>query len=555
MSDISIQHAPEPGEPAVTQRSRRISLVWLVPVVAALVGLSMLIHAWLSTGPDITITFQAATGLEAGKTAVKYKDVTVGVVSSIALSDDGSKVLAVVSLDKSAASLARADTRFWVVRPRISSGGVSGIDTLLSGAYIGVDKGSSKHFAKTFKGLENPPTVINGTPGSSFALHTDDLGSLDIGSPVYYRQIQVGRVAAYKLDADGRGVGLQVFVNAPYDRFVTQDTRFWNASGIDVSLGADGLKLNTQSLATVVAGGIAFATTPIRDRESGVRAPSNFILFKDRQTAMAPPNGPSLYLQLRFEQSLRGLSVGAPVQFAGFNIGQVVSVDLDYDSAKQLFPAIVGIEIYPQRLGRVLAKLPTPSGDKEHQAAEFLSGMVAHGLRAQARSGNLLTGQLYVSLDFMPKAPKVDFDVDARPITLPTINGSLDQLQEQVANIIGKIEKMPLEAIGRHIDAALSDLDKTLKQVNGQVLPTTTQTLQEAKQTLGVARGTLAEDAPLQQNLTDTLQEVKRAATSLRVLSDLLSRHPEALLRGLPSDPKPNPSATESVRTPQEHHP
>lgn len=537
MSDAP-EHLSEPSDPSVTRSRWRISLVWVVPAVAALIGLSMLMHAWLSAGPEIAITFRTATGLEAGKTPVKYKDVTVGVVSAIALSDDGTHVIATVSLAKSALSLTRKDTRFWVVRPRIGIGGISGVDTLLSGAYVAVDTGTATESSKSFTGLEMPPTVIGGTPGRSFRLHTADLGSLDIGSPVYYRRIQVGRVAAYQLDEDGKRVNLQVFIDAPYDRYVTSNARFWNASGVDVSLGADGLKLKTQSMATIIAGGVAFGAPNFN---AGEAAPENteFTLAQDQASAMAPPDGPGQYIELRFEQSLRGLAVGAPVQFAGVDLGRVVSTSLDYDQVKRRFPTVVGIVVYPQRLGRVLEKLPRIEGGTQQQAAQFLGGMVEQGLRAQARSGNLLTGQLYIALDFVPKAPKVAFDASARPLTLPTVPGSLDQLQEQVASIVSKIEKMPLDSIGRNLDATLADLDKTLKQVNGQVLPEATQTLQQARQTFGATQGILAEDAPLQQNLGQTLEEVQRSARSLRVLTDLLGRHPESLLRGRPDEPAP----------------
>ncbi|RDJ98434.1 intermembrane transport protein PqiB [Paraburkholderia lacunae] len=546
MSDIREQK-PEPGLPVVIRRRQHISLVWLVPTIATLIGFSLLLHTWLSTGPTISVSFQTATGLEAGKTPVKYKDVSIGTVSSITLSEDGSHVVAAVSLNKSAENVARADTRFWVVRPRIGLGGVSGIDTLLSGAYIGVDKGTSQQSSRVFTGLETPPTVINGMPGKSFMIHADDLGSLDIGSPVYYRRIQVGRVASYRLGADGRGIELQVFVDSPYDRFVTIGTRFWNASGVDVSLGADGLKLNTQSMATVMAGGIAFAT-PLGSRQDRAPAQTHFELAKDEQTAMAPPDGPGQYIQLRFEQSLRGLAVGAPVEFSGLNIGQVVSISLDYDAAKHRFPSIVGILVYPSRVGNVLEQLPKYGGDSGQQAAQFLASMVQHGLRAQARSGNLLTGQLYISLEFVPNASAVAFDIHARPLTLPTVSGSFDHMQEQIASIVAKIEKMPLDSIGERVDASLADLHETLRQVNGQILPAATQTLQQTNQALGAVQSTFAADAPLQQNLQQSLQEVQRTAGSLRTLIDLLSRHPEALLRGMSSDSHPtsnaNPAAT-----------
>lgn len=545
------EQSPAPGNPAVNHSRWRISLVWLVPAVAALIGLSMLLHAWLSAGPEITITFRSASGLEAGKTPVKYKDVIVGAVSAIALNEDGTRVIATVSLVNSALSLTRKDTRFWVVRPRIGASGVSGIDTLFSGAYVAADAGTAAESSSTFTGLEAPPTVIGGMTGKSFVLHSEDLGSLDIGSPIFFRQIQVGRVVSYQLDKDGKGVSLQVFIDAPYDRFVTTDSNFWNASGVDVSLGADGLKLKTQSITTIVAGGIAFAVPP---RSQGIAAAEHaqFTLAQDRASAIAPPDGPPIYIQLRFEQSLRGLSVGAPVQFSGMDLGRVVSLRLDYDQASRRFPTVVGVVVYPQRLGHVLEKLPKLAGDSQQQAAQFLRTMVNHGLRAQARTGNLLTGQLYVAMDFVPKAPKVAFDMAARPLTVPTINGSFDQLQEQVANIVDKIEKIPLDSIGRNLDSTLAELDTTLKQVNRQVLPETTRTLQGAQQTFGSAQGLIAEGAALPEQLGLTLQEVQRTARSLRLLTDLLGRHPESLLSGRPNDPQPSTAKPRSPALTQE---
>jgi paraquat-inducible protein B len=559
---------PEPGDPVVT-RHWSVSLVWLVPALAALIGISMLVHAWLSIGPEITIAFRTAVGLEAGKTPVKLKDVTVGVVSGITLSEDGSRVIATVSLDKTVENLTRADTRFWVVRPRIGVDGVSGIDTLLSGAYIGVDRGSSSTTSRSFIGLETPPTVVGDMPGRSFTLNTEDLGSLDIGSPVYYRRVQVGRVASYQLEEDGKSVRLQIFIDAPYDRFVTSNTRFWNASGMDISLGVDGLKFKTQSIATIISGGIAFAT-PEHNPGDPIFDNSQFVLASDQATAMAPPDGLAQYIQLRFDQPLSGLSIGAPVLFSGVDLGKVVSISLDYDPVKRRFPTVVGIQVYPLRLGRVLKKLQKQHIDPQQQIVKFLSDMVAHGLRTQIRSANLLTGQLYVSIEYVPNTPKVEFDESARPLMLPTVGGSLDNLQEQLASIVGKIDKVPFETIGKNLETSLANLDKTLRRLDSQVLPETAKTLQSVQQTLGALEGqtlpettktlqraqqalgtmegaverVLAEDAPLQHDLIQTLREVQRAARSLRVLTDLLGRNPESLLRGRPDDPAADPSGS-----------
>ncbi|MFS7362037.1 intermembrane transport protein PqiB [Rahnella inusitata] len=523
--------------PEVIPRRLRPSLIWLVPAAAALTGLFLLLQLWASSGPEVSITFQTASGLQAGKTEVKYKDVTVGLVKSIVLSPDSQRVLVTVSLMKNAENLAKADTRFWVVRPRVGIGGISGIDTLLSGAYISLDTGTSKQSGTTFTGLESPPTLINGMPGKQFEVVADDLGSLDIGSAVYYRRIPVGRVSSYALRPDGKGVSVNIFIDAPYDRFVTPATRFWNASGVDLSLNSDGLQLKTQTMASVIAGGIAFANPP-----DSVNAPSSadhsvFRLADDQPSAMAPQDGTPQILQLRFQQSLRGMQTGAPVEFSSVKLGKVTAIDLDFEPSGSRFISVVTLEVYPNRLGRVLEKLPKPEKDGEKQAAVFLRDLVQHGLRAQARTGNLLTGQLYISLDFVPNAAPVAFDLSARPLRIPTLNGGFDHLQEQVATLIGKVSKMPIESIGNNLDATLGNLNQTLIQVNGQVLPQTIQTLRQLDQTMNGAQRLLVADSPLLQ----TLAEFQRTLYSLRTLTGLLTRQPQALLTGRLNDPKEKP--------------
>jgi len=555
----------EPGPPApdalprpvVEQRRFKESLIWLVPALAALVGLSLVIHNWLQTGPQVVISLQSAEGLDAGKTPVKYKNVVIGRVKKIRLSPDRSHVLVSVALEKSAEGFATKGTRYWVVRPRIGLGGVSGIDTLFSGAFIGADVGESDEQQEHFDGLEAPPAVRHGELGRSFVLHSEDLGSLDVGSPVYYRRIQVGRVASYTLDKDGKGVSLHVFIDGPNDRFVSRSSRFWNASGVDLSLGANGLKLNTQSMAAVLAGGVAFQDPPGPHDSTPAPEDTSFKLFGDRTTAMAPPDGEPHYLRMRFEQSVRGLAVDAPVEFLGINIGKVVSVRLDYDEKTQKFPVLVGAVVYPERLGAAYDKLEAMARADGHapDLARMMGGLIAHGLRAQARTGNLLTGQLYVALDFVPHATKVDFDPAAKPLTIPTAPGSFDKLQEQLAEIVDKLDKVPFDSIGKHVDQVLAGLDTTLKQVNGKTLPAFTETLHGVQKTMGTADAALSDDSPLQRNLGATLEQVQRMSRSLRVLSDYLSGHPEALLRGRRPDDRPaTPPAPEPAPA-QEHKP
>lgn len=531
-----------PGQAPVKTRRFSISLVWIVPIVAVLVGISLVVHNLMQEGPTIVVTFKTGSGLTANKTEVKYRNVVVGQVSDVELADDQKSVNATIKLAKQAETFTREDSKFWVVRPRIGAGGVSGIDTLLSGDYIGADIGQSDSRGKYFKGLENPPPITYGEPGRRFNLHSSDLGSLDIGSPVYYRKIPVGQVVAYALDPDGKGVNIEVFIHAPNDAFVTENTRFWNASGIDVNVGANGFAVKTESLSTLLVGGIAFRAPDYSPNDVAAADEKSFDLFDNQQTALAPPAGKPQYLSLRFDQAMRGLKVDAPVEFLGMEIGRVVSINLDYDEKKRSFPVNVGIVIYPQRLGRAhekMLKVLNHNPEDEAAAVRLIGTFVDNGLRAQARSGNLLTGQLYIALDFFPKAEKVAFDPTARPIVIPTIPGSLEQLQEKLEAMVDKLNKLPVERIAGNLDGNLVELRKSLTQFNAKTLPSVQNTLADVSKTLQSANSTLAEDSPQREKLTQTLDELGRMSRSLRELSDYLGRHPESLIRGRPDNAAP----------------
>lgn len=530
---------PAPSGLPQPERRRRArwlpSLVWLIPIVAAVVGISLLIHSLASRGPEITVTFRSAEGLTPGKTAVRYKDVDIGLVKSVRLAPDRSHVLAMIDLTKDAENFAVADTRFWVVRPRFAASGISGLETLLSGAYIGVDAGKSTATTREFKGLEAPPVVTSDSSGKQFVLRASDLGSLDIGSPVYYRRVQVGQVVAFQLDPNGRDITLRVFVNKPYDTLVNADTRFWHASGVDLKLDANGLKLSTQSLVTVLLGGVAFQTPEDTSAKDGAAENTQFLLAADQAEAMKEPEelAPTLAV-LNFDQSVRGLSPGAPVDFRGVIVGQVRSIGIEYQRDKKAFRMPVVVELYPSRMG-----FRERDVQDNTRRREIIAALLKRGMRAQLRTGNLLTGQLYVALDFFPKAPPAEMNLNAPIPEFATTPGTFDQLQAQVGDIVNRIDKVPFDQIGQDLrksvaalNATLASADELVKQLNGDVAPQVLAALQDARKTLATANGTLSSDAPLQQDARRMVQELTRTATSLRMLTDYLERHPEALLRG-----------------------
>jgi paraquat-inducible protein B len=511
-------------------------LVWVVPMVALAVGAWLGMESLLNRGPTISVTFKTATGLEAGKTRVKYKDVDIGTVKSIGLSEDHSDVIVTAELTPQARGLIVEDTRFWVVRPRITGGQAFGLGTILSGAYIALDPGKSKTTRRAFEGLENPPVVLSDVPGRQFVLRAEDLGSIDIGSPVYYRHVRVGQVVSSALDRDGKGVSFVVFVNAPYDRYVTRGARFWNASGIDVSLGAGGFRMETESLASIVIGGVAFQVPP--DIEPGPPADTEtaFDLYKDRETAFKQTFTVKDTYVLHFKQSVRGLAVGAQVDFRGVPVGEVTRVGLDFNGEAELRP-VVEINVYPERIAAQFRRRQPV--DRPEVRAQALQRFVDRGLRAQLKTGNLITGQLYVTLDYFPNEPKVKIDLAAAPLEIPTASGGFTELQTSLENIVHKIEKMPLDEMAADLKNVVATLDVTLRNVNAlvermdsEIAPELRQTLEAARSALGQAQGALSEDAPLQGDLHGTLRDVGRAAEAIRNLADYLERHPESLLRG-----------------------
>jgi len=550
--------AESPGRDSFPQatvqprRQTRISMVWIIPIFAAVVAIGIAIQRIMSEGPTITIIFKAAEGVEAGKTFVKYKDVNIGQVTEVQLSPDYSKVEVTAKIAKSAAGLMVEDAKFWVVQPRVTLSGVSGLSTLLSGNFIGFEAGTSKKQQRTFTGLEFQPIVTSGQPGRQFLLKADNLGSLGIGSPIYYRRVAAGQVIAYNLASDGKAVELKIFVNSPFDTYVTSDTRFWNASGIDVSLGAAGLDVRTQSLVALLAGGLTFDAP--QDTVKTARAATNtvFTLYSDQVTAMKQPEAVATRYALFFNESLRGLSVGAPVTILGLPAGEVTAVGLDLEPKTLRVRGRVEIVSYPERLVARLNQNQTAEGQalirSERQRRALMQGLVEQrGLRAQLRSGNLITGQLFVAFDFFPDAAKAKVDWGHDPVELPVVPGTAQDLETKITGIVAKLDKLPYEAIGTKLTRALSSLNQTLQdtskainRIDSDVTPELKTIVTDVRNTIASADGVLrntdatlvGKDAPAQQDLRDALQEIARAARSLRVLTDYLERHPEALIRG-----------------------
>jgi paraquat-inducible protein B len=526
-SDKPLPHVPE--STAFSKKRTRLSVVWIIPIVAAVVGAWVAVARIMSEGPKVTIVFKSADGLEAGKTKIQYNGVEIGLIMTVRLSDDHKSVITTAQMAPKTEGFLADDTRFWVVRPRISGANVTGLGTLISGAFVAMDIGQSRQHKSDFVALETPPVITGDAPGRFFLLKTPSLGSLDSGTPIFFRRLQVGQVASYELDKDGQSFTVKVFVHAPYDEFVTPDTRFWHASGLDVSLSANGLSIQTESVLSLLIGGIAFETAATGPISAAAEANSVFTLFGNRVEAFKlPARSPQTYV-LVFKQSVRGLAPGAPVEFRGIPIGEVAEVSAQVDGKTFEFSAPVTIHLDALRLGVKVRDL-APGTDFESIRKELIDTLVSHGVRAQLQTGSLLTGALYVAFDFFPDAPPATVDWSQKPVQLPTIPGQLEAIQANAVGIIKKLNEVPYKQIGDDLQKAIVELDRTLVSARGA--------LDSGRGTFDNATKLIEPNSVLGAELGKTLQEVSGAARSVRVLADYLERHPEALIRGKTGEAK-----------------
>jgi len=531
-------------EAAVEEKSG-FSLVWLVPLIAALIGGWLVYKALSEKGPTITLSFLTAEGIEAGKTKIKFKDVEVGEVTSVDISPDLERVMLTAELEPGTRPYLTDKSRFWVVRARVAAGKVSGLGTLFSGAYIAIDPDSSGRPTRHFVGLEEPPAVTSYEHGRQFTLRADRLGSLDTGAPVYYHQVKVGEVTGYNLEKNGRGLTVDLFIYDPYPKFVRENSRFWNASGLDFSLTAAGLEVDTQSLVSVILGGVAFNTPDTAGTPA--RAGRTFRLYRNREDAQSPTYTEKVRYRVIFKDSANGLVIGAPVQLMGIKIGEVKDIRLEgnLDTFEVRIPVL--IEVEPQRIRL--------SGKTELDQRQRLEVLVRHGLRAQLETGNLLTGQKYVSLAFHPEATPAEVVQEGPYLVIPSIPTPLGELKASLNELLKKLSRVPMDEIGRELSgtlaglnqtvnsqqlrSAIADLSATLNEtrkltesLTAQSLPSLNKTLAEVEQTAGSARDLLSTGSPLYTEMLRTLRQLSEAARSMRIMADYLQRHPEALISG-----------------------
>ncbi|WP_456414475.1 PqiB family protein [Thiolapillus sp.] len=552
-------------EALVAEDHPGFSFIWLVPLMALIIGAVLIYKEYSSLGPTVEIRFQSAEGITPKKTEIKYRDVVIGKVKTVQFSSDLSHVVVEAQLNKDMEALLSPKTRFWVVRPRIGATGASGMSTLFSGAYIAMDPGDGDGYTESFVGLEEPPKILSDAKGRSFRLRAKRLGSISVGSPVYHRQIQVGEVTGYRLVPDQGHVALDVFINAPNDKLVRRNTRFWNVSGMDMEISGSGLKVELESLVSLLAGGVAFDASLTLGDDQPAAEGTVFQLYASRTESQERTGQLSLPYVLYFDDSVRGLSTGAPVEFRGIPVGKVLDISLEKNATDGLVRIAVLVGLEP---GLVPFGNKNPVLDPEAQQTFFqetLEKMVSRGLRARLMMGNLLSGQLIVDMDFDPEAEIASIDYSGKYPVLPTTPGSLSSITNSLVAILGKLKRLPLEEMGAHflnvsegLDALVNDAalpgslqnlslvlqraDRILSVVENKTSPLMNEItslsmdarkmVQQAERTLDALAKATSDQGSMGGELINTMRELAAAARAVKGVADYLERHPEALLQG-----------------------
>ncbi|MFB9995792.1 intermembrane transport protein PqiB [Providencia rustigianii] len=439
------------------------SPVWVIPIVTLLIGAWILFYHFSHQGPEVTLITYSAEGVEAGKTKIKSRSVDIGVVESVTLDSNFSRVIIKARLNSGMEDLLRTDSAFWIVKPTIDRDGVSGLGTLLSGAYIELQPGlaSKEHFEFTL--LDTPPLASPDAKGKRIILSSDKAGQLNAGDPVLFRGYRVGSVETSSFDMDKRDMRYQLFINAPYDKLISSNVRFWKDSGIAFDMSSQGVHVSMGSVATLLTGGVSFDVPQGWIPGDAVKENAEFQLF-DNQTSIQD----SLYTTyqdfvLFFSDSVRGLQPGAPVEFRGIRLGTVAQVPFYTPGLDQTldnnFRIPVLIHIEPERFAQDVGK--------DFNLKNELNLAMKNGLRASLKSGNLLTGALYIDLDFIPDVPEYKGPyVIAGYKIIPTHSGGLAQIQQKVIAVLDKINNMPIEPMLKQTTQTLAEGQKLVQEAN-----------------------------------------------------------------------------------------
>lgn len=533
----------------VSARSN-LSAIWLVPLVALAIGVWMLFEYISSTGPEVTLIMSDASGIEVGKTQIKSLNVKVGVVTDVKLGKDYEHIIVKAQMDKDAERMLREDSLFWIVEPRVGKEGISGLETLLSGAYLQLQPGKSEVRKTRFDVLDIPPVAPPNAEGIRVVLNHPLAGQLTVGDPVIYQGFTAGRVENVTIDVDKRIAQYQLFIFKPFDQLVRTASQFWLNSGVDLQLNAEGFKVRIDSIESLLSGGVSFGTLE-RENPGIVIAQDyhEFDLYDDQSDAEEGIYRQSLKFVIMFSDSLRGLKVGAPVEFRGLKIGTVTKVPwkrAKLDDGFEVPKLGVQIKLEPRRI------FEHGESVTNEQLLQLIKQEFANGLRAKLNTGSLLTGALYVELDYVePDSQYIVEEIDDYTV-FPSMQSELAQVQTKMMEILNNLSELPLGDSVATLNRSLAELENTLiaaeKTMNSirtvvehddtQALPAEIkQSLRELQRTLDSFNST----SSVYQNLDGSLAELEKTMKALQPVLKKIDQKPDILIFGEDnrSDPMP----------------
>jgi len=462
---MTIKQQVEPAD-ADIQAMKSISSIWFLPLIAVLIGMWMVYYQWSSQGPLITIAFNTAEGMQSGKTKIKSRNVDIGEVTNITLNEDSDGVLITARISKSAEHLLVDDSDFWVVSPQITHAGISGLSTLISGVYIEISPGSSDEENTDFIALDDPPVTPVGTPGIHITLNSNDQFAYAKGDPVIYKGLTVGKFEDIYFNFEERIVYYNVFIKAPYNQLVTSNTKFWDVSGLNIDLNADGLSVKTGNVQTIFTNGVTFGIPTGMDVGEQHFERAYFDIYPNYEAADDERYQQSVKFVVLVSDTVRGLKVGAPVEYRGVHIGKVISTNmLSKNAPAELLkeeikiPVLIGMQ--PGRVG-----LPDDAIGIERMEQQNRL-WVKQGLKAMLRTGNLLTGSLFIDLQHYDDQPVSKLDTFEGFPVIPTTTNEFSQIAEKAGRFVDDLNKLPLNSLTKNANELLNEITLTAKELRG----------------------------------------------------------------------------------------
>ncbi|MGX5173007.1 intermembrane transport protein PqiB [Aliikangiella sp. IMCC44653] len=538
-------------EAAEESEDSKLSAIWLVPLVAVLIGSWMFWYNIATRGAEIKITFDTAEGIEIDTTKIKLRDITVGKVTDLELAPDLNQIILTARLNKDTDKLLKSDTQFWVVKPRVARGGISGLTTILSGAYIELTPGTEGEYQTIFKGLEHPPVTPAGTPGLHITLDSDGLRAMDVGDPILFKGIQVGQIEYVHFNPEERVVYYDTFIESPYDKLITKNTRFWEINGVELDMSADGFKMQTGTLETMLGGGVAFDVPANLPRGEVVTERAYFTIYPNKDAVREQQYRNAQPFILLFKQSIRGLKPGAPVEYKGIRLGSVVRTDINYPEMGDLLDqnALIPVQIKlePARLGL------KDSSEELSKVITQIESSIGKGLHGFLSTGSLLTGSKYIELQFVDGAVN-SLQTFGDISVIPTAASELDNLLVSMNNVLSKLEKLPLnellenasqtlQKIGSTADSfagAGEGLSQMLHQPESQHL---IRNINQALQKLSQVAEDYAHGSKTQQDLGNMLNALEQALKDLSPVLHQLQSQPNSLIFSGSKKQEPQPKA------------